>query len=205
MFFVSHRMIVESRIDDIYDKCYSMYNVEEIDFSGITLIYYNIIAGCCMAIAMKFAGSGDSKAKSVIITEIERLRKIKTIKNDLCCDPATKNRLEVYNLYNLLTIQCLCLGVVMAGTMDAESLKVMRVVRKKLQVQYHSHYGFHMGVHMAIGFLGLGSGGYTFGTSEMDLASMLISIYPHFPSDMNDNQYHLQALRHFYVLAVKPK
>lgn len=198
-------MIVECSIDEIYDKCFSTYDVDEIDFSGITLIYYNIIAGSVLAVALKFAGSGDTKAKNLIIGEINKLRKLKTIKNDFASDKATKNKLEVYNLFHLFSIHCLALSIVMAGTLDAECLKIIRVIRKKLQYQLHSHYGFNMAVHMAIGFLGLGSGGYTFGRSEIDLASILISIYPHFPIEMNDNQYHLQALRHLYVLAVKPK
>lgn len=198
-------MIVESRIEDIYDKCYSTFNVEEIDFSGITLIYYNITAGCVLSIAMKYAGSGDVRAKELIISEVKKLRKIKIIKSDFCSDKAAKNKLELYNLFNLFSIHCLALSIVMAGTLDADCLKIIRIIRKRLQFQYHSHYGFNMAIHMAIGFLGLGSGGYTFGRSDMDIASLLISIYPHFPSEMNDNQYHLQALRHLYVLAVKPK
>lgn len=198
-------MVVESRIEDIYDKCYSTFDVEEIDFSGITLIYYNVIAGAVLALAMKYAGSGDLKAKALIIEEIKKLRKVKTIKSDFCSDKATKNRLELYNLFALLAVHCLALGIVMAGTLDADCLKVIRVVRKRLQVQYHAHFGFSMAVHMAVGFIGLGAGGHTFGRSEMDIAALLISVYPHFPLDMNDNQYHLQALRHLYVLAVKPK
>jgi hypothetical protein len=31
----------------------------------------------------------------------------------------------------------------------------------------------------------------------------LISFFPRFPTDESDNQYHLQALRHCYALAVK--
>jgi anaphase-promoting complex subunit 1 len=198
-------MIVENRIEDIYEKCYSTFNIEDIDFSGITLIYYNIIAGCILAMAMKYAGSGDIKAKNLIIEEIKKLRKLKTIKTDFSSDRATKNKLELYNLFHLFSVHCLSLSIIMAGTLDADCLKIIRVIRKKLQFQFYSHYGFNMAIHMAIGFLGLGSGGYTFGRSEMDIASLLMSVYPHFPLEINDNQYHLQALRHLYVLAVKPK
>ena len=198
-------MIVENRIEDIYEKCYSTFNIEDIDFSGITLIYYNITAGCIIAMAMKYAGSGDLKAKNLIIDEIKKLRKLKTIKTDFSSDRATKNKVELYNLFHLFSVHCLSLSIIMAGTLDADCLKIIRVIRKRLQFQLHSHYGFNMAINMAIGFLGLGSGGYTFGKSEMDIASLLISIYPHFPLEINDNQYHLQALRHLYVLAVKPK
>ena len=92
-------MVVESRIEDIYDNCYSTMDIEEIDFSGITLIYHNIIAGCMLSLAMKYAGSGDLKAKSLIINEIKRLRKLKMIKTDFASDQFAKNKLEVYNLF----------------------------------------------------------------------------------------------------------
>lgn len=196
---------MENKIEDIYEKCYATFNIEDIDFSGVTLIYYNIIAGCLLAMSMKYAGSGDIKAKTLILDEIKKLRRIKTIKTDFSSDRATKNRLELYNLFHLFSVHCLALSIVMAGTLDADCLKIIRVIRKKLQFQFHSHYGFNMAIHMSIGFLGLGSGGYTFGKSEMDIASLLMAVYPHFPLEVNDNQYHLQALRHLYVLAVKPK
>lgn len=65
------------------------------------------------------------------------------------------------------------------------------------------HYGFNLAINMALGFLSLGLGSYSFSRSPMGVAALLISIYPHFPLTTNDNKYHLQALRHFYVLAAQ--
>lgn len=62
-----------------------------------------------------------------------------------------------------------------------------------------------MAVNMAIGFLCLGYGNYSFNRSDMSIAALLISIYPYFPNGPSDNKWHLQALRHFYVLAVEEK
>ena len=39
----------------------------------------------------------------------------------------------------------------------------------------------------------------------MSIAALLISIYPQFPNAPGDNRWHLQALRHFYVLAMEEK
>jgi anaphase-promoting complex subunit 1 len=39
----------------------------------------------------------------------------------------------------------------------------------------------------------------------MSIASLLISIFPQFPNSPSDNKWHLQALRHFYVLAMEEK
>ena len=46
-----------------------------------------------------------------------------------------------------------------------------------------------------------GNTSHSFGRSDLCIATLMISVFPHFPSSTNDNKYHLQALRHFYVLA----
>lgn len=62
-----------------------------------------------------------------------------------------------------------------------------------------------MAINMSIGFLFLGSGAYTLSTNNLSLASLICSLYPMFPNSPNDNRYHLQALRHFYVLAIETR
>ena len=66
-------------------------------------------------------------------------------------------------------------------------------------------YGYNMAIHMSIGFLFLGSGAYTFSRSERAIAALLISTYPIQPTSASDNRYHLQALRHFYVMAIETR
>ena len=58
---------------------------------------------------------------------------------------------------------------------------------------------------MALGFVFLGYGNYTFNREDMSVASLLICIFPQFPNSPTDNKWHLQALRHFYVLAMEEK
>jgi anaphase-promoting complex subunit 1 len=104
-----------------------------------------------------------------------------------------------------LSTSLLSLAVVMAGTCDTESLRIARVVRKKFQDSKVFHYGFFMAVDMAIGFIFLGYGNYTFNREDMSVAALLLSLYPQFPNAPGDNRWHLQALRHFYVLAMEEK
>lgn len=54
-----------------------------------------------------------------------------------------------------------------------------------------------------MGFLFLGNGQYSFSTSDFAIACLLASVYPKFPQTPTDNRYHLQALRHFYILATE--
>ena len=45
---------------------------------------------------------------------------------------------------------------------------------------------------------------YTLSTSNVGVASLLCALFPSFPHSSQDNRYHLQALRHLYVLAARP-
>jgi len=67
------------------------------------------------------------------------------------------------------------------------------------------NYGFHLAHHMALGLLFLGGGRYSLSTSNSSIAALLCALYPHFPAHSTDNRYHLQALRHLYVLAAEPR
>jgi anaphase-promoting complex subunit 1 len=93
--------------------------------------------------------------------------------------------------------------MVMAGKCDVGCFRIMRVLRKRFEGEMH--YGFNMAINMAIGFLFLGSGAYTFSRSNEAIAALLCATYPIFPSSPSDNRYHLQALRHFYVLAIETR
>lgn len=62
-----------------------------------------------------------------------------------------------------------------------------------------------MAIHMALGFQFLGAGRLTLSRSPQAIAALVCSLFPKFPIHSNDNRYHLQALRHLYVLAVEPR
>lgn len=91
----------------------------------------------------------------------------------------------------------------MAGSCDVQSFRVMRVLRKKFESEMH--YGYNQVIHMALGFLFIGNGVYTFSRSSKAIAGLICAVYPIFPATPADNKFHLQALRHFYVLAVETR
>lgn len=51
----------------------------------------------------------------------------------------------------------------------------------------------------------LGGGTHTFSSSNIAIASLLCALYPLFPTTVLDNKSHLQAFRHFWVLAAEPR
>jgi anaphase-promoting complex subunit 1 len=128
---------------------------------------------------------------------------MKVLKYELANDPINKNCIDQYTLFTLLSTSILALSLIVAGTCDAECLRIAKTLRKKIQEAHSFHYGFNMAINMAIGFICLGYGNYSFNRSDLAIASLLISIYPMFPNSPTDNKWHLQALRHFYVLAVE--
>ena len=66
-------------------------------------------------------------------------------------------------------------------------------------------YGSHLAAHMAFGALFIAGGTQTFSRSNKAIASLICAFYPLFPSDVQDSRAHLQAFRHFWVLAAEPR
>jgi len=95
------------------------------------------------------------------------------------------------------------ISLVMAGTGNIKVLRIARQLHKRCSTDVW--YGHHMAVHMAIGFLFLGGGRYTLKTDNLSIACLLCAVYPKWPTSSKDNRFHLQALRHLYVLACEPR
>jgi anaphase-promoting complex subunit 1 len=66
-------------------------------------------------------------------------------------------------------------------------------------------FGNHLACQMALGLLFLAKGSYTLGTSNQAVAALVISLFPRFPTTSSDNQCHLQAFRHLWVLALESR
>ncbi|OXB74308.1 UNVERIFIED_CONTAM: hypothetical protein H355_006837 [Colinus virginianus] len=108
-----------------------------------------------------------------------------------------------YNLETCLSVLLLSLAMVVAGSGNLKVLQLCRFMHKKTGGEMN--YGFHLAHHMALGLLFLGGGRYSLSTSNSSIAALLCALYPHFPVHSTDNRYHLQALRHLYVLAADPR
>ncbi len=132
----------------------------------------------------------------------------------------------------------MCLGVaanalamVMAGTGELDTLRLLRELRLRQVGQAESKggaskkdgeakkdeaastnasaepgkyatYGNHQAIASAVGLLFLGGGRATLSRSNEAIAALVIAFFPRYPLHQTDNRYHLQALRHLYVLAV---
>ena len=200
-------MCGDKKLDnDSYDEYDSIDDIDDSDDSAISVEIYSIymayihmLAGLAMCLGIKYAGSHDKNCFNILYKLLN------------WCYGLRLNFIEVNNEFGfdrftietVLAVFTLSIGILMSGSGDLQTFKLLRQIRMDLDP--HVTYGHHMAYSMAIGFLFLGGGKYTFGTSKLAIASLIISCYPRFPVHPLDNQFHLQALRHLYVLAIEKR
>ena len=124
-----------------------------------------------------------------------------------------------YAIESSVSTVALSLSCVMAGSGDLECLRILRELRWKVDdITYGSHLALSMAIgqirylctfflnfKVLVGLLFLAGGTFSLKRDPVSTASLLLSICPRFPSRTVDNQYHLQALRHLYVLATETR
>ncbi|KAL1892382.1 Anaphase-promoting complex subunit 1 [Sporothrix stenoceras] len=180
-----------------YRNMYLLTHVEKLN--SLDLPLFSIVAGLCFASALRFAGSGNVLVRDVLVYYLDRFRKIV---QDL---PAETFDAQIARSGARMCLDVLALSsaTVMAGTGDLVVLRRLRALHGGDDA--HTTYGSHLAAHLAIGTLFLGSGTTTFGNSNLAVAALLVAFYPIFPKSIQDNGSHLQAFRHFWVLATEPR
>ncbi|CAB3377512.1 Hypothetical predicted protein [Cloeon dipterum] len=169
-----------------------------IDLETMNQAYCNILAGSCMAMGLRFAGSANNEAYETLFYFANHF--ISLLSKSIA-ELAGKSTVE-----SCINVIVLSLAMVMAGTGDLTVLRLCRFLRSRVgPTQAVVTYGSHMATHMAMGLLFLGGGRYTLSTSAQSVAALLCAFFPKFPTHSNDNRYHLQAFRHLYVLAAEPR
>lgn len=166
--------------------------------SSSDMPFFNILAGLCLALGLRFAGSHSPAARDLLTSYLDqfiRLSRLRALNYDA---KLTRNAVR-----NCQDVTALALSAVMAGSGDLTVFRRLRSLHGRVDAE--TPYGSHLAAHMAIGVLFLGGGTYTLGTSDIAVASLLCAFYPLFPTHVMDNQAHLQAFRHLWVLAAEPR
>ncbi|KAG5408099.1 hypothetical protein IGI04_004418 [Brassica rapa subsp. trilocularis] len=179
-----------SRLQDDMDDMY------EVDVEALVQAYVNIVAGACISLGLRFAGTRDGNARDLLNNyALYLLNEIKPVS----APPANgfpkgiAKHVDRGTLEMCLYLIVLSLSVVMAGSGDLPIFRLLRFLRSRNSADGHANYGTQMAVSLATGFLFLGGGMRTFSTSNGSLAMLLITLYPRLPSGPNDNRCHLQA------------
>ena len=165
------------------------------DPESIRLAKANSIAGACLALGLRFAGSCCAPACNLLYEQTRYLHSLRQL--------AASPKAEQPTLEACLGTAALALSLVMAGSGNLRCLRLLRLLRRRVDADVT--YGFHMAIGMAVGFIFLGGGRLTLSTSKPAIAALLAALFPHFPHDPRDCRYHLQAFRHLYVLAAEAR
>ncbi|CAM1504062.1 Fc.00g016530.m01.CDS01 [Cosmosporella sp. VM-42] len=170
------------------------------------LPFFSILAGICFSIALRFSGSASPKVRDLLLYYLDqfiRITKIPSTSKDPDATPPYDEELARSYARMCQDTVALSVSIVMAGTGDVPVLRRLRALHGRDDAE--TPYGSHLAAHLAIGALFLGCGTTTFGSSDQAIAALLISFYPIFPSNVMDNRAHLQAFRHFWVLATEQR
>ena len=162
------------------------------------LPFFSILTGLCWAISLRYAGSANTKVRDLLVHYLDQLIRTALLPADNF--DAQLARGTVRMCMNMLALSA---ATVMAGTGDLVVLRRLRCLHGRDDP--HTTYGSHLAAHLAIGSLFLGCGTATFGNSNLAIAALLVAFYPLFPANVQDNRAHLQAFRHFWVLATDPR
>ena len=186
-------MGMDDEIDGNGDE--SKNDVADFDPQAVRQANAFIIAGACFSIGIRYAGSANREAAAAIFQRVMWFLELRDNKD------ATRQvqRPDLTTLTTCLCTSAISLAMVMAGTGDLDSFRLFRALR--WSCDDNVTYGTHMIYGAAIGLLFLGGGKQTLGSSPEDVAMLIAAFFPHYPVLSSDNQYHLQALRHMYVLA----
>lgn len=160
--------------------------------------FFNILAGLCFALGLRYAGSGNTQARDLLLFYLDQFIRISRLQVTNYDAKLARNSVR-----NCQDVVALSAAAVMAGTGDLALFRRLRSLHGR--VDPDTPYGSHMAAHMAIGMLFLGGGSHTLGTSNLAVVSLLCAFYPIFPTTVLDNKCHLQAFRHLWVLAAEPR
>lgn len=160
--------------------------------------FFNILAGLLWSISLKHAGTGDTDVRDFLLKYLDQLIRINKL-------PALRydSRLSRNTVRNCQDLLALAVATVMAGTGDLDVFRRLRSLHGRIGPE--TPYGSHLAAHMAFGTLFIAGGTQTFSRSNKAIAALICAFYPLFPSDVQDSRAHLQAFRHFWVLATEPR
>ncbi|KAK9796665.1 hypothetical protein WJX73_002436 [Symbiochloris irregularis] len=183
-----------------------------LDNEAAAQAHINALAGACLALGIKYAGTGDDRARALLHNYVLYFLSAKQRAPDPVSGAAAVwGMLDKQALENCMGVVVMSLAIVMAGTGHLPTFKLLRALRKRLSPSGSVpnsgavFHGNHMMIAMALGFLFMGGGNVTLSTSNQAVAALLISLFPRFPVAPTDNRCHLQAFRHLYVLATESR
>ncbi|KAI8620504.1 hypothetical protein BC830DRAFT_1059194 [Chytriomyces sp. MP71] len=188
---------IEDQVPAYVQEVVLLFDDDDGSLESLRHARYNIIAGACLSLAIKFAGSSSEEVFRLLLKYLDDF-------NLEASFPAItyREKLNKSVVRTCCDVIVVSLGVVMAGSGNLELLRRFHKLSDRISTDVS--YGSHMALQMALGFLFLGgAAGFTLGSSDQAVAALVCALYPRFPMSAEDNCCHLQPLRHMWVMAVE--
>ncbi|PHH79166.1 hypothetical protein CDD82_2561 [Ophiocordyceps australis] len=211
---VAKNLILWSRMEPTFDWImhslppayrprYSLTSVSSL--RAADLPFFCILAALCFSLALRFAGTASTTVRDLLLHYLDQYTRVVNLQPRTCREgfplyDQELTRSTACTCRDLVAVSC---SIVMAGTGDIPLLRRLRALHGRQD--WDTPYGSHMAAHLAIGALFLGCGTATFASSNLAIAALLLAFYPMMPMGVGDNRSHLQAFRHFWVLAVEQR
>jgi hypothetical protein len=194
-------LVYKEHGNDLHNPSRNM-NATTLDLHTALCAYLCIVTGYGLGMSLVFAGTGNERAKQAILKQLKFVQSLRdnkpgTLPHVGLVDKSTRPTIDM-----CVSTLSIGLSIVMAGTGDIQCLRIFRELRWKVD---DVMYGCHLALGMAIGMLFLAGGTTSVKRDPISIACLLMSALPRFPARTVDNQYHLQPLRHLYVLAVESR
>ena len=154
------------------------------------------ITGCLMALCISRAGTQCEKTTKFVSQWLGEFGMLRA--------DQSKSSLDAYVIETCLMNICVAVSLVKAGSGDVNLFRLFRGLSMRMSDKDVT-YGSHMANGIAIGMLFLGGSRYTLSRSNDAVAALLTSLFPIFPNSPVDTLFHLQALRHLWVLAAEER
>ena len=181
---------------------------DDLDYEAIRQAYCNIVAGACLALGFHQAGTADAAAASLLSYYVRVFRNIRFKLPDhshtlFSSSPTPLHHVDRYTLESCLHSCLFALCLVMAGTGDLATLRLLLSTRQR--VEERSAFSREQGWAMCLGLLFLGGGEWSVKRGKSAIGPLLLSLFPTFPSGgaSNDNRLYMQPLRHMYALSAE--
>eukprot|EP00210_Caulerpa_lentillifera_P008130 g7764.t1 len=199
------RLMTRHQLDSYLDEGSSLR------LHSIGQAHIHAIAGACLAIGLKFASTRNEAGRILIRDYLVKFIQLKSKAIDGFVNTRESyGKIDKRMLESIICVLAISLSIIMAGSGHLETYRILESLRNRLMVDpsltkasSNIGYGDYMAISMAIGFLFLGGGQQGFKTDNASIAALLLSVFPQWPQVSTDNRCHLQAFRHFYVLAAE--
>ena len=181
---------------------------DDLDYEAIRQAYCNIIAGACLALGFRQAGTADAATVFLLSYYVRVFRNVRFKLTDhshtlSSSSPTPLHHVDRYTLESCLHSCLFALCLVMAGTGDLDTLRLLLSTRQR--VEERSAFSREQSWAMCLGLLFLGGGEWSVKCGKAAIGPLLLSLFPTFPSGgvWNDNRLYLQPLRHMYALSAE--